>query len=175
MQRASPILPAIPDTAASVGATGDAAVALRDVETSVDLPAAEKLAARDAGSTERRRALTVADHNDALRRLADERVFESRRLPDATRDAIRRINDKFAVDMREYIQAPQDSARADGPTHVRDAGGTTGRAELEQIRRAALDHLLGPDEARVFEVAEQLAARALAPRYRRAGSGPLPE
>ena len=150
-------------------------MAPRDVEHSVRLPAAEKLAVLDAGSSERRRALAVAAHNEALRRLADERVFESRKLADATRDAIRRINQDFAVNMRANIQAPQDFATDEVPAHGRDAGGTNGRAELEQVRRAALDSLLGPDEARIFEVAEQVAARALAPRYRRAWSGPLPE
>jgi hypothetical protein len=144
-------------------ATAEAAALLPTGVQQVDAASADAAGRLD----ERRRALLIAAHNQSLRQEADERVFASRKLSETARDAIRQLNATYAETTRAFLE------RADGL--ALPSGRGTVSPEAEQRRRAALDGVLGPEEARSFETAERLAARALVPRYRRQWSRELHE
>jgi hypothetical protein len=126
---------------------------------SAETPAAEsdpRPAGEDApapGATKpNRRALLALNHNQRLDE-ADAQVFVSLNLPEATRAAVRRINDEYR---RRTELGPE---RPGGP----DAGET---AAALKARQDALALLLGAGPAKDFDVEERSAVRRLRGKYR---------
>jgi len=95
-----------------------------------------------------KRPLFVAPDPERVLRDADEQAFETLHLPEATRAAIRKINETHAETQR--------ALRA----------GTITTAEGLPTRRAAIDQLLGPDAGHQFSAAENVATKRLRSKYR---------
>jgi hypothetical protein len=139
--------------------------------TEADAP---DLARSDAGAADRtdaarpaggRNETLVVNHLQRLQE-ADEQLFESMKLPDATRAAIREIT-------RDYVK--RTLAVATGPSP--NGGGTgslgAGAAETAEVaaaanaRRDTLRNLLGGDAAKSFDTAERVGVMRLRGKYRR--------
>jgi hypothetical protein len=95
-----------------------------------------------------KRPLFVAPEPERVIRDADEQAFEMMRLPEATRAAIRKINEEHARTeraLRDGLPPPPEGL----PT-----------------RRAALDQLLGVEAGHQFDAAERVATKRLRSQYR---------
>jgi hypothetical protein len=109
----------------------------------------------------KKRALLMANHNQRVIQEADERAFETMKLPDATRAAIRRINDGYVKTTRDFLDA-------NPPTWSpgEQVGANLAKSdEADRARRAALKDVLGADGVSAFETAEYSAARRLRRQY----------
>jgi hypothetical protein len=104
-------------------------------------------AAADPPIAQTKRPLFVAPEPERVIRDADEQAFEMLHMPEATRAAIRKINDDHA----EKQRAIQDGAPP---------------PEGMQTRRDAIGQLLGVDAAHQFDAAERVATKRLRSRYR---------
>ena len=127
-------------------------------------PAPEPEAPRPGTATSvalKQRALLMADHNERIVEEADERAFEAMKLPDETRLAIRRINDRYATATHEFLAANPSTW---SPGEQQGANIANGE-EADRARRAALKDLLGIDGVAAFEGAEHAAVRRLQRRY----------
>jgi hypothetical protein len=140
-----------PNTAA--GPRGVAAPASPLPVLSPPPPLAERAAAApDAAfaaetGTANERLRSIAARNQRLITESDERVFEALKLSDATRAAIRRINDEASARARVALEAaPPHPPRTD---------------ESAPERRAAIKDLLGEDAAGQFDNAESAVIRHL--------------
>jgi hypothetical protein len=109
----------------------------------------------------KKRALLMADHNQRVTLEADERAFETLRLPDATRTAIRQINAGYVKTARDSLEA---NAAAWTPGEQLGAN-VAKNDESDRARRAALKEVLGADGVAAFETAEYAAARRLRRQY----------
>jgi hypothetical protein len=99
-----------------------------------------------------RRALLTVNHNRRLAE-ADEQVFATLNLADATRASVRQINDEY----RKRTERGPD--RPGGPDGAESAAAL-------QARRDALRLLLGAEPARDFDTAERMAVQRLRGKYR---------
>ncbi len=109
----------------------------------------------------KKRALLMADHNQRVTLEADERAFETLRLPDPTRTAIRQINAGYVKTARDFLEA---NAAAWSPGEQLGAN-VAKNDESDRARRAALKEVLGADGVAAFETAEYAAARRLRRQY----------
>ena len=109
----------------------------------------------------KQRALLMADHNQRVTLEADERAFDTLKLPDPTRAAIRQINASYVKSRRDAIEA---NAAAWSPGE--QLGANLAKSdESDRARRAALKEVLGADGVSAFETAEYAAARRLRRQY----------
>jgi hypothetical protein len=128
------------------------------------VPAPEPEARRPGTATNvalKQRALLMADHNERIVEDADERAFEAMKLPDETRLAIRRINDRYATATHEFL-AVNPSTWSPGE---QQGANIANSEEADRARRAALKDLLGIDGVSAFEGTEHAAVRRLQRRY----------
>ena len=102
-----------------------------------------------AGAATLGKGLIFAQLFQKRRQEADERAFESLRLTETTREAIRRI----------------DASRSEGADHV----------AAERARHEALIALMGSDAAKRFEAAERVAVQQVRGKYRLEGARLLHE
>jgi hypothetical protein len=109
----------------------------------------------------KQRALLMADHNERIIEEADERAFEAMKLPDETRLAIRRINDRYATATHEFLAA-NPSTWSPGQ---QQGANIANSEEADRARRASLKDLLGIDGVAAFEGAEHAAVRRLQRRF----------
>jgi len=109
----------------------------------------------------KKRAMLMADHNQRVTLEADERSFDTLRLPDTTRAAIRQINANYVKTTRDSIEA---NATAWSPGEQLGAN-LAKNDEADRARRAALKEVLGADGVSAFETAEYAAARRLRRQY----------
>jgi hypothetical protein len=128
----------------------------------------------------RRRAQIIAAHKKQLIDEADEKAFEVVKASEATRMAIRRINEEYARRL-QAIPAPS----AIGQAVAQGSGSAPDSYDAARAaRQAAIAEALGPDAARDFENAERTAEVSVRAHLRRqwgrelranAGSPPTPE
>jgi hypothetical protein len=105
-------------------------------------------AAVDPARAQTKRPLFVAPEPERVIRDADEQAFETLHLPEATRAAIRKINEDHAETQRAF--------RTESPPPP----------EGLPTRRASIDQLLGVDAGQQFDAAERAATKRLRSRYR---------
>lgn len=108
-----------------------------------------EIAAKRAGS------LTRAAHNQRLRQVADEHLFEKLKLPEDKRAAIRRFNEEYEKKKVAIIEAIPDRQRSEQEINENFQRYETIRKE----RVAAIRGLLGPEGARAFESGELSSMR----------------
>lgn len=101
-----------------------------------------------------RRQGVLAAHRLQMMRDADEAAFQKLNLPEATRAAIRAIDDEY-VRASQALQARREAEQAAGV----DSQLPAGDINAEQTRHAAIESLLGPTGAATFTVAERRAKR----------------
>jgi hypothetical protein len=110
-----------------------------------------------------RRGMLRAGHKAQLYKDADEQVFETLKLPETTRTAIRQINDEFGRKTQDMLGAHPDSLSVD-----QEIGASLANTkDTERSRAAALATLLGPDGAKSFNAAEYSAVRRMRGQYTR--------
>src|SRR3954471_3894983 len=103
--------------------------------------------AADPGTARKPHVLAIADRNQKIIEVGDENVFDTLRLPDTTRAAIRHLNEDAATRARAAIDRdPLHPPRTD---------------EGAPERRAALETLLGDEAASQFANSEMAATRHL--------------
>lgn len=108
-----------------------------------------------------RRPLFVAPDIETVIHTADEEVFQKLDLPDATRAAIRRLNEEHAQKL--HLLRAGDGAV---PSEQRLNGNSANVAAFKQTRREALQELLGADTEIRFERAEHAATKHLHNQFR---------
>jgi hypothetical protein len=109
-----------------------------------------------------RRPLFVAPDIETVIHTADEEVFQKLDLPDATRAAIRRLNEEHAQKLH-LLRAGEGAV----PSSEQQLNGNSANvAALKQTRRAALQELLGADTEIRFERAEHAATKHLHNQFR---------
>ena len=91
-----------------------------------------------------RRAMMQAWRRYSQVRRADELAFESLKIAEPARAAIRKINDEHRPKMRDLASTPPD-------------GGAEAVERDETVRRVAIDGVLGADAAKEFYTAEASA------------------
>ena len=111
----------------------------------------------------KRRAQIIAAHNKQLIDEADERAFEVVKASDATRAAIRRINEEYGRRI-QGIPAPG----ASGQAAIQGSGLAPDTYDASRAaRRAAIGEVLDPDSAKDFEIAERTAEAGVRAHVRR--------
>jgi hypothetical protein len=108
----------------------------------------------------RRQKALVANRLQMIRQ-ADEETFQTLNLPEATRAAIRAIDDDYTR-ANEAFQARREADQAAGV----DSRLPAGDINAEQTRHAAIASLLGPAGASAFAAAERKAERQVRNRLR---------
>jgi hypothetical protein len=147
---AAPSLPSTSATIASTTARPEPAPSRSPAN-----PVAATAEPTDAGGEDaylRRRRL-LADYRRQIMQAADEQTFQTLNLPDATRSAIRAIDDTYVRSL-QTLQAPTAIAYGDGGLRPPDLS-------AEHTRQAAIGELLGPEAAREFTTTERRAERQL--------------
>jgi hypothetical protein len=92
---------------------------------------------------------------DTVIRSADEHVFDELAMPEATRAAIRHLNEEHQQKLRALREG------AGGASGQPLNGNRANVTAFRQTRHEALQELLGPDTGIRFERAERLAAKHL--------------
>jgi hypothetical protein len=108
-----------------------------------------------------KRPLFVAPEIETVIRTADETVFQELGLPEATREAIRRLNEEH-----EHKLHLLRAGYAGTPTEQQLQGSRANIAAFKQTRRDALQELLGADTEIRFERAERAATKHLHNQFR---------
>ncbi|MEP6652035.1 MAG: hypothetical protein ABJA82_01675 [Myxococcales bacterium] len=121
-------------------------------------PEPSEVASVDAAA---RRPLFVAPDIETVIHTADEEAFQKLDLPDATRAAIRRINEEHAQKLH-LLRAGEGAVANEQQLK----GNSANVAAFKQTRRAALQELLGADTEMRFERAEHAATRHLHNQFR---------
>jgi hypothetical protein len=120
---------------------------------------------RDRVAIQNRRLL-VASHNLQLVRQADERAFETLKLPEETRVAIRKIDEELGRKTHDDLGV--NSEQVSQMSIDQQIGlGIARNDAAERDRRAAIKDLLGPEGATDFATAAYAEARRLRIQYRK--------
>jgi hypothetical protein len=127
------------------------------VAAQAPVPAAQLTPQQVQNVAVKKRALLMADHNQQIVQLADERAFDALQLSDEKRTAIRQINGNYDRSTRDFIDANPPDWRPGEQLGANIAKND----EADRARRAALKEVLGPEGVAAFETAEYAAARRL--------------
>jgi hypothetical protein len=139
---APPVPAALPPPSPPVQPSSSAAAASGAIPAGAD-------GGTDQGPAQTKRPLFVRPEPERVLRDADEQAFETLQLPEATRAAIRKINETYA-DTQRQLRAGLITTTEGLPT-----------------RREAIQQLLGAEAGHQFETAEHVATKQLRSQYRR--------
>jgi hypothetical protein len=124
-------------------------------------PPIELAAAGPAGEVPTRLPQFTSPDVETVIRTVDEEVFEQLAIPDATREAIRRLNLEHQLKLH-LLRAGDGRVTSEQRLDGNDANVIT----FKQTRREALQEILGPDTEIRFERAERAATKRLRNRLR---------
>jgi hypothetical protein len=109
------------------------------------------------------RQLLIAAHNLQLVQQADERAFDTLKLSESVRVAIRTIDEAYGKKTQEALSPDPERLTIDRQIGL----GIGSNEEAERIRRAAIKDVLGLEGAQEFAAAEYAETRRLRIQYRK--------
>jgi hypothetical protein len=124
-------------------------------------PTADSPPPEAAAAATGKRPSFVAPDIETVIRAADEQAFQKLDMPEATRAAIRRINEEHAQKLHA-LRAGEPGASSEQQLN----GNTANITAFRQTRREALEEILGADTAIRFERTEHAATKRLHNQFR---------
>lgn len=109
-----------------------------------------------------KRNLMILEHREQLLEEADERAFQSLRLPEPLCTLVRRVNDEWAEKRRSVLSGPIGAQTPEQAIASAEAA----NAELDRTRRVALANVLEATNLQELEAAEDAESSRLRERFR---------